>query len=224
MQLTHLAHSCLLVDVGGRRILIDPGTFSPGFEGLQGLDAVVVTHQHPDHLDLERLPVLLEANPQVRLLVEPQVHALLEARGILSESMTAGEAVDLGEVGVLPVGEQHAQIHPYLPQIGNVGVVVQQRVADGKAPRLFHPGDAYDGEPGQVDVLALPLSAPWAAVRDTIAFVRRVAPRVAVPVHDATLSAPGRAMYLNHVDTYGGDNTQIRDLQDGQPWEIGRDA
>ena len=70
MQVTHFGHSCVLLDTGTARLLIDPGNFSPGFEDVTGLDAVLVTHQHPDHLDPERLPALLRGNPDARLIVD----------------------------------------------------------------------------------------------------------------------------------------------------------
>ena len=70
MQVTHFGHSCVLLDMGAARLLIDPGNFSRDFEGVTGLDAVLVTHQHPDHLDPERLPALLRANPDARLVVD----------------------------------------------------------------------------------------------------------------------------------------------------------
>ena len=70
MQVTHFGHSCVLLDTGAARLLIDPGNFSQGFEDVTGLDAVLVTHQHPDHLDPERLPALLRGNPDARLIVD----------------------------------------------------------------------------------------------------------------------------------------------------------
>ena len=70
MRITHLGHSCLLVETGAQRLLLDPGSFTPGFEDLEDLDAVLVTHQHVDHVDTERLPVLVAGNPGVRLLAE----------------------------------------------------------------------------------------------------------------------------------------------------------
>ena len=38
---------------------------------LTDLDAILVTHQHPDHLDPEHVPALIKANPQARVMVEP---------------------------------------------------------------------------------------------------------------------------------------------------------
>jgi len=64
MQLTHFGHSCVLADFGHTSLLFDPGNFSHGFEGITGLSAIVVTHQHPDHVDAARLPALLDANPK----------------------------------------------------------------------------------------------------------------------------------------------------------------
>ncbi|MCA1695075.1 MAG: MBL fold metallo-hydrolase, partial [Actinobacteria bacterium] len=46
MEITHFGHSCVLLDTGSARLLIDPGTWSEGFEDLTGLDAVLITHQH----------------------------------------------------------------------------------------------------------------------------------------------------------------------------------
>ena len=213
MRLTHLGHACLLVETGGQRILIDPGAFSPGIEDVTGLDVILVTHQHGDHVDLQRLPTLLEVNPQVRLYAEPQAAAVMAEAGIAAELAVSGEALTFGPVQVTPVGETHALIDEALPRIGNLGVVLR---SEGE-PSLFHPGDAYDAEPGQIDILALPLNAPWTASRDTVAFARRISPRVSVPIHDVLLSAIGRQLYLSQVRTFGPSEMELRDLSDGAP-------
>jgi L-ascorbate metabolism protein UlaG (beta-lactamase superfamily) len=72
MQLTHFGHSCVLADFGHTTVLFDPGNFSHGFEGITGLSAIVITHQHPDHVDQERLPALLDGNPGAALYADPQ--------------------------------------------------------------------------------------------------------------------------------------------------------
>jgi L-ascorbate metabolism protein UlaG (beta-lactamase superfamily) len=218
MLLTHLGHSCLLVEAAGSRILFDPGTLSQGFEGLTDLDAVCITHQHQDHLDLDRLTEVLAAGDDVRLLAEPETADLFRATGTEVVELRPGGTVDVGAVRIDVVGGRHAVVHPGVPQIGNVGLVVS---ADGE-PTVFHPGDSYETAPGPalvpdgVDVLAWPLNAPWAALRETIDFVDAVRPRFAVPVHDALLSPVGRAAYLRIAGTLLPEGTTVLDLA-GEP-------
>ena len=212
MEITHLGHACLLVEVADQRVLIDPGTFSE-LDGLRDLTAVVVTHQHPDHLDPERAPGLLADNPRAVVLVEPQTAEVLArvGHGDRAERLESGTAVELGALRLMPVGDHHAVIHPYVDRIDNRGVVLS---ADGE-PTLFHPGDALDAEPGDVDLLAVPVNAPWGRVAETIEFVRRVAPsRGVIPVHDGLLNDTGRAMYLKHVESFGADGgVEVLDLR-----------
>jgi hypothetical protein len=85
---------------------------------------------------------------------------------------------------------------------------------------MFHPGDALDAEPGAVDVLAFPLSAPWARSRDMTGFLRRVGAPHAIPVHDALLSSVGRALYLNQAANLGSRETTIHDLAGAEAHEF----
>jgi L-ascorbate metabolism protein UlaG (beta-lactamase superfamily) len=212
MQLTSLGHACLLVETADQRVLIDPGNLSD-VTGMRDLTAVVVTHQHPDHCDPGQVPALLRDNPGARVLVEPQTAELLAREGLAgdAERMTSGQVLELGRLRVTPVGQLHAEIHPYVERIGNVGVVLR---ADGE-PTVYHPGDALDGEPGEVDLLCVPVNAPWGKVSETIAFVRRVAPtRGVVPIHDGLLVDAGRATYLKHVEGYGAEGgVEVVDLR-----------
>lgn len=217
MQITHLGHSCVLLEVADQRLLIDPGTFSD-FDGVGDLTAVLVTHQHPDHLDPARWAQLLADNPSARVLLEPTTtDEVAEASGEHRdrlESMRSGSDVELGRVTVSPVGQRHAFIHDFVPWIDNTGLVVR---ADGE-PTVFHPGDALDAEPGHVDVLLVPVNAPWARVGDTVSFVRRIAPARVVPIHDGLLNDTGRKMYLHHIGTFGADGgIDVLDLRDQGP-------
>ena len=218
MQITHLGHACLLVEVAGERILIDPGNFS-AFEDLTDLTAVVVTHQHADHLDQERAEGLLAANPAARVLLEAETADVVSDAGYADrvEILSAGQTVQLGEGGVrlTGVGERHAENHPYVPRVGNTGVLVR---AEGE-PVLYHPGDALDGEPGEVDLLCVPVSAPWGKVAEAIAFVRRIEPRRGVvPIHDGLLNERGRTMYLHHIGSFGADGgVEVLDLRGAGP-------
>ena len=217
MLITHVGHACLLLEAAGARVLVDPGAFTHGFEELTDLDAVLITHAHPDHYDAERLPVLLEANDGARLIAEPEVAAELRRVGLDAAPLHPGESTTLGDLTVSAVGGLHALIHEDIPQIGNVGLVLR---ADGE-PTFFHPGDSYGSVPAGIDVLGIPLSAPWAALRDTVTFLRAVAPRVAFPIHDATVSTIGRGLYLRNLGSLGPEATQLRDLAGAGPTRLG---
>jgi L-ascorbate metabolism protein UlaG (beta-lactamase superfamily) len=217
MQLTHLGHSCLLLELGGVRVLIDPGTLTHGFEEFTGLDAVLVTHAHPDHYDAERLPTLLEANDGARLIAEPEVAAELNRVGLDAAPLHPGESTTVGELTVSASGGMHAVIHEDIPRIGNVGMLF---AAEGE-PSFFHPGDSYESLPEGVDVLGVPLSAPWAALKETVDFLRGVRPRIAVPIHDGTLSGPGRGIYLRNLGLLAPEKSELRDLAGAGPVTFG---
>jgi L-ascorbate metabolism protein UlaG (beta-lactamase superfamily) len=206
MQVTHFGHSCVLLDTGAARLLIDPGTFSQDFEGLTGLDAVLVTHQHPDHLDTERLTVLLAGNPDVRLIVDPGTAEQLG--DMRHELVQPGASVQIGGSRVDVLGGQHAVIHPDIPVIPNNAYLV-----DGTH---LHPGDSVDTLPPEpVDVLFLPTAAPWQKLSDAVDYLRRVAPRTAVPIHQGILAVPG--MYYGHFERLGPEKTTLQVLDPATP-------
>src|SRR5690349_1507046 len=178
MQVSHFGHSCVLLDTGAARLLIDPGNFSKDFEGVTGLDAVLVTHQHPDHLDPERLPTLLRGNPDARLIVDSGTAEQLH--DVEHEVVEPGATVQVAGARIEVLGGQHAVIHPDIPRIVNNGYLV-----DGTH---FHPGDALDTVPsGGLEVLFLPTAAPWQKLADAVTYLREVAPRTAVPIHQGIL-------------------------------------
>lgn len=213
MRLTHFGHSCVLVEIGDRRILLDPGTFSSGFEQLRDLDAIIVTHQHPDHCDPARFGPLADANSGARLLIEAQTAAELgegDLKGRV-EPLAPEQEVTLDGVTVRPVGQRHAIIHADIPRIDNTGVVLS---ADGE-PTLFHPGDALDAEPGAVDILCVPVNAPWCAMKETVDFARRIGAPQLVPIHDGLLGENGRELYLRQIGNLAGqvvEGLEVRDL------------
>ena len=213
MRLTKLGHSCLLVEEGGARLLLDPGNLSQGFEELEGLTAVLFTHQHADHLDQQRLRGLLDRNPGARVVSDPGSAEPLGRAGVEVEVVADGQELDVGGVGVRVAGRDHAVVHPDIPVVSNVGYLV--------GGRLFHPGDAFT-RPGQpVEVLAVPAGAPWLKLSEPIDYLRAVRPRVAVPVHDQVLSAAGKAIHYRQLEQLGAkDGTTLRSLDDGAPVEL----
>lgn len=203
MQVTRFGHSCLLVEATGGRILIDPGTLSDAsaFE-QRGLDGVVVTHQHPDHIDRDRAGLLFLRNLGARRLCDPDTAEQIGGW----EAFADGYVTEFGQLSIKGVGTTHAQILPEIPRVANTGLLLR---ADGIT--LFHPGDTYEYAPSGVDVLALPLAAPWTKIAETVDFVRRVAPRLVFPIHDGGVTPPMHEIYWNHVRNHGGVG-EMRDL------------
>ncbi|MEC3977055.1 MBL fold metallo-hydrolase [Amycolatopsis sp. H20-H5] len=207
MRIVHFGHSCVLLETGHSRILIDPGTFSAGFEKERELDAVLITHQHFDHLDTERLPALLAANPDAKLIVDPGSVETVEKLGVVFQVAKPGDAFGIGETALNVVGGDHAAIYGDFPGIPNVGYIVDHGA-------FYHPGDSFFVPEQKIDVLGLPTGAPWLKLGEAIDYLRAVAPRLAVPIHEAVLSRPG--MHYGMFTNFAPDGTEVKVLDPGE--------
>ncbi|MCL2550926.1 MAG: MBL fold metallo-hydrolase [Actinomycetia bacterium] len=196
MKLTKKVHSCVRLEKDGRTLVIDPGTFSEP-DAAAGADAILVTHEHPDHFNEERLRTGLDANPAAELWtlasVADQVSAAFPGR---VHTVGEGDAFTAAGFEVQVHGQLHAVIHPDIPRITNVGYLV-----DGS---VFHPGDALTVPGVPVDTLLLPVMAPWNKISEVIDYVREVAPRRSVDVHDALLTDLARPIYDRQIGDLGG--------------------
>ena len=118
---------------------------------------------------------------------------------------------DQPRVRVEVLGGQHAIIHPDIPRIVNNGYLI-----DGTH---FHPGDALDTVPsGELEVLFLPTAAPWQKLADAVTYLREVAPRTAVPIHQGILAVPG--MYYGHFERLGPEKTALKVLDPATPTTV----
>ncbi|MQY24660.1 MBL fold metallo-hydrolase [Nocardia aurantia] len=193
MRVAHFGHSCVLVELDGVKILFDPGNFSHGFEGVTGLDAIAVTHQHPDHIDAHRIEALIEGNPGARLLCDPQTAQL---RGEPWEAVHAGDVLTVGEMQITGGGGRHAVIHPEIRVIDNT---VFQLGTPADPARFVHPGDSLWVPPVPVGVLALPAVAPWMKISEAVDYLRAVHPRVALPIHYGIISPAAQGIYFGRL-------------------------
>jgi L-ascorbate metabolism protein UlaG (beta-lactamase superfamily) len=214
MQLTHFGHSCLLANfrddsANETTILFDPGTFSHGFEGITGLSAILITHQHPDHADQERLPALLDANPHAALYADPQTAAQL---GGSWQAVHVGDELSIGHLTVRGTGGRHAVIHPEIPVIDNISYLV----GDGThSARLMHPGDALHVPDEPVDVLATPAAAPWMKISEAVDYLRAVAPTHAVPIHQGIVDPSARGIFYGRLEEMTDTDFQVLAEENG---------
>ena len=185
MKLTKYEHSCLILTKGDATLVIDPGTFTTPLSDVDGVVAIVITHEHPDHWTPEQLTRLLDRNPNARILGPAGVAAA--AAGFTVETVTGGDTVEVGPFTLAFFGEKHAVIHSSIPIVDNVGVLVNDR--------YYYGGDSYTQPDRSVEVLAAPCGAPWLTIGDAMDYVLAVAPRRAFAVHDAPLSEFGIGMH-----------------------------
>jgi L-ascorbate metabolism protein UlaG (beta-lactamase superfamily) len=204
MKITKFGHACLLIEEGEARILIDPGMFSAGYEALEDVDAVLVTHQHSDHVADETLDKVRVKNPDVPVYADAGTARILEGDGI--QAVKAGDAFEVAGVSVKVYGGEHAVIHPRIPGIENVGYMI--------GGRFFYPGDSFTQPDEAVEILALPLGAPWLKVAEVVDYVAAVKPKVAVPVHDAVLAMP--QMHIGIVTRLAPAGTALQVIENGQ--------
>jgi L-ascorbate metabolism protein UlaG (beta-lactamase superfamily) len=187
MRFLKYSHACVRVESDAAVLVIDPGTLTER-EALDGADAVLITHEHVDHLDVDALADELGKRPAVRIYTHEAVATQL---GDLSEAVTTVESGDQFEAAGIPIrafGGWHAEIHPDIPRVPNLGFLV--------AGSLYHPGDSFD-VPGdvEVDTLFVPISGPWLKLSESVDFVRRIRPRRAYALHDCLLSEAGFKVY-----------------------------
>jgi L-ascorbate metabolism protein UlaG (beta-lactamase superfamily) len=197
MELSRLGHACVRLEKPGSRLVIDPGAFSAP-DAVDGADAVLVTHQHADHVALPALRQALADAPALEVWAPAAVVAALTdgAPQVATRvhAVSAGDAFDAAGFAVRVFGGLHAVVHADIPRIANLAYLV-----DGA---VLHPGDSFTLPATPVDVLLAPTGAPWLKAAEVIDYVRAVGPRLVLPIHDAFYSAAGLAL----VDTLLGPN------------------
>jgi L-ascorbate metabolism protein UlaG (beta-lactamase superfamily) len=216
MNIKKIGHCCLLIetDVLGTQmqenqgsnikpltILTDPGIFTTAQNELAGIDIVLITHEHGDHMHVESLEQILRHNPTALVITNSGVSKILTDKGIMHEVLDGTAEKFVGQMRVQACDGKHAEIFEEIGQVQNTGYMFGKADLDTQCT-FFIPGDAFiipktaNGEQVSVDVLALPISGPWCRIPDALHYALAVAPKFAIPVHDGQLSV--ERMGANH--------------------------
>jgi L-ascorbate metabolism protein UlaG (beta-lactamase superfamily) len=206
MRITKFGHACVRIEHDGHVLVIDPGGWTER-EAVDGATAVLITHEHADHYDVEHL----RATDAPVFTIQAVAEQIRDADAGVGERTTvvvSGETFDAG-LQVEVVGERHAIIHPELPRFDNSGYLVTGDQT------LFHPGDAFTAPGRDVDVLCLPVSAPWSKMAEVMDYARSVLAPTTLAVHDLIYSDLGLKLADQRMQASVGDNRYAR-LTSGQ--------
>lgn len=179
MRITKFGHSCLLVEENNVRILVDPGVWSVLPDSLGVVQAILLTHEHQDHTDANLLRAALANSPKATIFTNHGVGKKLDLEKINYTTIHPGQSFFVGEVSITVIGEKHAMIYPELLEVENTGYLINDR--------LFVTGDALTLPGRPIEILALPVCAPWSKIMEVIDYAKKVSPRMAFPVHDGML-------------------------------------
>jgi L-ascorbate metabolism protein UlaG (beta-lactamase superfamily) len=213
MQFTKLGHSCIRLEKNGATLVIDPGTFTDASAALTDATAVLVTHEHPDHLDADAVRAALTSDPGLTLWATPAVTGQFEDFGARVHPVRHGDTPNVAGFDIHVYGEKHALIHQDIPLVENTCFMI-----DGG---LFHPGDSFTVPEDPVSTLLLPISAPWLKAGDMIDYFRAVAPPRAYAIHDAILNDPGLALMTRMMSLAAApSHAEVSRLEPGTTLEL----
>lgn len=169
MKITKYLHSCLLIEDQEKTILIDPGSYSTpvlDIAAISNLDYLLFTHEHADHLNVSFVKEVVQKFPDVKIITNPSIVAILEKEGIKATS----DGDDIVSLEVLT----HEKLWDKEPPQNAVFTVF------GK---LTHPGDCMQFTK-TAEILALPLQAPWGSTNQSVIKALELQPKVIIPIHD----------------------------------------
>jgi L-ascorbate metabolism protein UlaG (beta-lactamase superfamily) len=173
MKITKFVHSCLLVEMPepvNRTVLFDPGVFSEDaldIDSLQYLDDIFITHEHPDHFNIDLIKKLVEKFPQVRITTTSSIVLKLQEIGIESSALILD--------GVTFFNAPHEGHEPFMNPPEEVGIHYLDM--------LSHPGDSHSFTETK-NILALPITAPWGSADRAMQLAIELKPKHVIPVHD----------------------------------------
>jgi L-ascorbate metabolism protein UlaG (beta-lactamase superfamily) len=182
MRLTKFGHACVRLDTTEGAVVIDPGDFSPDAD-LDGAADVLVTHEHADHIDVDRVSAAVRAGARLHTNAA-LARRLADEHDLAATPVEPGDTFSAAGLQVRVVGGEHAEIYDGLPGCANIGFVLGG---------VYHPGDALYVPDEEVETLLVPVSAPWLKLGEALDFVRSVRPARAIPIHDALFSEIGNS-------------------------------
>ena len=197
MKIQKIGHCCLVIKTQGKTVMTDPGVYTEAQNSLLGIDIVLITHEHRDHLHIDSLKAVIKNNPKALVVTNSAVGKLLDAQNINYQVLENGQSCTIDKLSMESFGNTHAEIYKTIPRIQNTGYMI--------SGRLCYPGDAFEKPKNQPEIIALPVVGPWMKIGEAVDYAIELKPKFVFPVHDAFLkfSGPFYAMPKSQLEPYG---------------------
>ena len=182
MEITKFQHACLAVKTSSASFVIDPGVYTNDLIIPRHVDAIVITHEHPDHCNEALVKRIAKKHPKAVIIGHSQV--VSKFGNLNTTTVQSGEVINISGSKLEFFGGEHAPILSTLKTPANLCLMIDDK--------FYYAGDSFTTPNAPVDILALPVSAPWLKISESIDFLHKINPQLAFPTHDAILSREGK--------------------------------
>lgn len=209
MKVTKYPQSCLILEENGKRLVIDPGSLVSAKYQAQDLgtvDAILITHEHPDHAD----PHLVQAMAMSGVPVVANRSAANVLGEIVTKVVNDNEKFEVADMQITARELPHCLMADGSPGPQNTGYVVNSA--------FFHAGDGVYLEGLQVAAAAIPLAGPDISPKDVFDFIKQLGCQTVVPIHHDIF--PANPKLFVSMGQKAAPNTKFVLLEHGQSAEL----
>lgn len=203
LKITMIGHGTLMFTYAGKVIHIDPVSMFADYATLPKADAILITHEHFDHLDAKAIKLIRKADTEV--IISPSCAKSLPDAVVMKNGET--RTVARIKVEAVPAYNPSEPFHPkgngngYIFNFGDKRVYVAgdtENVPEIKALK-------------NIDVAFLPMNQPYTMTPEQVADVAKaMQPKVLYPYHYSETD-PNKLVDL--LKDEKGIEVRIRDLK-----------
>ena len=210
MKITKYPQSCIVIEKGAERLIIDPGSFvSQKFtaESLLPVDAILITHEHQDHAD----PVLIQnllKNKKVPVIANDSTQIVLG--DVVSRLVKDNETFEIGSFKITCRELPHVDMIDGTKGPKNTGYIINDI--------FFHPGDGIKIDNLTIDSAAVPIAGPDISPKDIFGFIKDIGASTVIPIHYDYF--PANPAFYEEMFKRSGSAAKFVILDNGQSCEI----